>query len=550
MRPAVRLAAMVAWLLMVAACAALPEGVTPVPDGTAQLTLPSGRVVPVDPDMLEYTGRARLTRADGSEYDGEWLRGRPHGHGTAIEAGGATYSGSWYEGARHGEGELAMPDGGRYVGEFQHGERAGIGTLQNASGVYYGDWESDVPHGDGVFEGADGARYEGAWHYGQRFGYGVFSAPGGGAYAGDWAGDEPHGFGRLQTPEGSQYAGEWRNGRQHGYGRAEGPPGLVYEGTWVDGRKQGFGREVRPDGTEYEGEWHDGKRHGQGRETHPDGSVHEGAFELNQVLGPGSRTDSDGIRITGMWNQDTVSSGLIELPSGLTYAGPLYSRAGTVASPRLLEWLTEAAERGDPHAQLLLGSLYLDMDQPAPDLDEARRWLERSAGAGIAEAQYRLALTYDPADPSKTAALLAEAAQREHTGADESLGYYYQSGLGVPRDLGRSITHYERAVAAGSNHARNNLAWLLATTSDQRYRDAERALELIRPIALYYGDWQYLDTLAVAWAAAGDFDQAVSVAEQAVTAAQHDPDAGAADLAALQRRLEEFRNGQPHVDEP
>jgi TPR repeat protein len=502
---ALRAAAVAAWLLATVACATLPEGVTPTArgDAIAQLTLPSGRIVRVDPDDLAYTGHARLTWPDGSEYDGEWLQGRPHGFGIATEADGARYAGDWHHGDRHGEGELTLSDGSRYEGAFAQGKRSGTGTLESAQGFYDGQWHLDMPHGEGVFVAVDGGRYQ----------------------------------------------GEWRNGRQHGYGRAEGPPGLVYEGTWAQGRKHGFGRETRPDGSRYEGDWHEGKRHGQGRESGADGTVHEGAFELNQPLGPGSRVDSEGIRITGMWNQDAVSSGLLQLPSGLAYAGPLFSRSNTVAAPRLLEWLTQTAHAGDAHAQWLLGKLYLDLDQPAPDLDEARHWLT-AAGARVAEAQYRLALTYQTVDPTKAAALLTEAAAREHVGANERLGYYYQAGIGVPADLERSIAHYQRAVAGGSSSARNNLAWLLATTTDARYRDASRALTLIRPIALYHGDWQYLDTLATALAAAGEFPQAVGAAQRALAAARHDPDAGADDLAALQGRLERFRNRQPYVDGP
>jgi hypothetical protein len=395
-----------------------------------------------------------------------------------------------------------MADQSRYVGDFRDGERSGVGTLTSPDGVYRGQWQQGVPDGEGIFEGADGAHYDGGW----------------------------------------------REGRQSGFGLAEGPPGLVYEGTWVRGQKQGFGREVRPDGSAYEGDWLEGKRHGQGRATFADGTVHDGTWELNQPLGPGHRKDPLGIEITGSWNRDAVSSGLLRLPSGLEYAGPLYSRGGTVASPPLLDWLERAAGAGDRHARLLLGTAYLDLHRPAPDLGTARRWLGMAAQAGLGEARYRLALTYRGIDDARAVDLLTPAAAQGHAGANELLGDYLASGTAVPRDLGRAIDHYERAVAAGSSRARNNLAWLLATAGDVRFRDGARAVALIEPIALYLGDWQYLDTLAAARAAAGDFEQAVAAARQAVEAASLDPGVAPDELAALKRRLLRFRDRQPLVD--
>jgi len=494
-----------ALLALVAACAAAPPGERLArPDGQDQptLTLPSGRAAAVDPETLAYTGRGRLQWPDGRTYEGDWLNGQFHGHGTALEPDGSTYTGSWQHGARHGHGEEVMADGSRYVGGFRAGQRWGVGTLERAAGVYQGSWHAGHPDGEGVFEGADGARYQGGWAGGARSGYGTSVTVDGARYEGDWAGDEPHGFGRIE----------------------------------------------RPDGSRYEGEWQAGKRHGQGREVAADGTVHDGRWELNQPLGPGLRQYPTGIEINGMWNRDFVSSGLLRLPGGLEYAGPLFSRAGAVAAPPLIEWLERMADGGDPHAQLLLGTLHLDLQVPPPDLDEARRRLGAAATAGIAEARYRLALTYRDTDAEQAATLLEQAARQDHAGAHALLGDFHYAGIGRPRNLRRAIEHYEQAAAAGSSHGRNNLAWLLATARDARYRDGARAVALIRPVALHFGTWQYLDTLAAAWATAGNFEQAVSTAQEAIALARMAPDAGPEDVAALEQRLERFRSGRPYVD--
>lgn len=516
-------------ILAVGACTALPPGVTPAPRGDADagtLTLPSGREVAVLPGQLAYDGQARLRWPDGRVYDGNWVNGQPHGAGTEILPDGSRYEGTWRRGERHGEGTSTSPDG-EYSGGWAHGRRQGQGT----------------------FRGSDGSRYDGHWHQGQRSGYGRFVSPAGATYEGDWARDRLHGFGRLETADGASYEGEWRAGARHGYGRAEEASGLVYEGTWADDRRHGFGRERRPDGSLYVGDWEAGNAHGQGREDRPDGSFHDGSWELNQPLGPGRRRTASGVEISGMWNRDTVSTGLLALPTGPEFAGPLFSDRNRTASARLQTWLESVAARGDPYAQLLLGTLYLDFDDPEPDQTTARRWLRPAADAGIAEAQYRLALTHQGVNPPRMVERLAQAAQQQHPEANHVLGGLYHDGNTVPRSLQRAVHYYERAVAAGSVAARNDLAWLLATTEAPRLRDGHRAVELIRPIALYSGAWQYLDTLAAAWAAAGRFDEAAAAARQAIETVNREfGDDAMKILAPLRQRLAAYEAGQDHLE--
>lgn len=549
----------VAVVLVLSACAALPPGVPKAPrddPAAGTLTLPGGRAVSVYPDALRYTGEARFEWPNGRIYDGAWVEGQPEGQGTDIQPHGHVYQGGWQDGKRHGQGELLYPDGSRYEGSFAAGQRHGSGTMTSPGGTYSGDWAHGNPHGSGTFTGRDGTRYEGHWRQGQRSGHGTHVHADGSRYQGEWADDRPHGFGRMENSDGASYEGEWRDGSQHGYGRAEESPGLIYEGTWAHGKRHGFGRETRPDGSVYEGDWEAGKRQGQGREDRPDGAFHDGTWEYNQALGPGRRRASSGIEISGMWNDDTVSTGLLTLPTGLEYAGPLFGQRNTRASQRLQTWLHAAAERGDPYAQLLLGTLYLDFDEPAPDLEQGRQWLGRAATAGIAEAQFRLALTYEGNNPPRMVEWLSEAAQQQHAEANLLLGELYEAGNVVPRSLDRAIHYFERAVAGGSIAARNDLAWLLATADEPEVRDGRRAVNVIRPIALYTGAWHYLDTLAAAWAAAGRFDEAVATARTAIDNARRElrdnglrsdvPDV----LAPLERRLAAYRNGEAHVEPP
>ena len=91
---------------------------------------------------------------------------------------------------------------------------------------------------------------------------------------------------------------------------------------------------------------------------------------------------------------------------------------------------------------------------------------------------------------------------------------------GLPKD---AIAEYEHATRIFPRDfvARNNLAWLLATSSDGSIRDGERAIGLAEQAAQLSSskDANHLRTLAAAYAEVGRFSDAVTVAQQAAALA-------------------------------
>lgn len=110
----------------------------------------------------------------------------------------------------------------------------------------------------------------------------------------------------------------------------------------------------------------------------------------------------------------------------------------------------------------------------------------------------------------------------------------YGTALRTIGDPSAAVQHYEKALLIrselvneqpeGENYKSeladtlNSLAWVLATSSDDKLRDGKRALELaVQANELtYYGNANYLDTLAGAYAECGDFDSAVKWSIEAV----------------------------------
>ena len=103
----------------------------------------------------------------------------------------------------------------------------------------------------------------------------------------------------------------------------------------------------------------------------------------------------------------------------------------------------------------------------------------------------------------------------------------------------RAIEQFDRAIALmpGEAGSYNNLAWLRATCPDGALRDAAQAVQLARKACQLTGwnDFSTLDTLATAYAAQGDWSEAVKWQQKAIEFA---PPPQQTDL---KRRLEAFK---------
>jgi hypothetical protein len=110
----------------------------------------------------------------------------------------------------------------------------------------------------------------------------------------------------------------------------------------------------------------------------------------------------------------------------------------------------------------------------------------------------------------------------------------------------RSLWTHTLACTSGNSVADNNLAWLLGTLAPAEGGDPVRALTLARQACELTGnsDANSLDTLAVAYAANGRFNDAIATTEKAITLARL---GGQAELLRkMEARLELYRGGQAY----
>ncbi|MBX3413758.1 MAG: fused MFS/spermidine synthase [Pirellulales bacterium] len=175
---------------------------------------------------------------------------------------------------------------------------------------------------------------------------------------------------------------------------------------------------------------------------------------------------------------------------------------------------------------------------------------------------YELALRRDPSaetprlqlaaaafkrnEPEKAARILADLL-RQHPANTDAL-YLLGQIFERQRKYSDAVKLYRRAleIVPESDAIGNNLAWLLATCGDESVRDGEEAVRVAQPICERdgYKKFEFVDTLAAACAEAGNFAEAVRLAEDAQESAVEANNAQMAEQIGSRLRL--YEAGQPY----
>lgn len=144
-----------------------------------------------------------------------------------------------------------------------------------------------------------------------------------------------------------------------------------------------------------------------------------------------------------------------------------------------------AAVLGDTVAQAKLGALYEAGRGVTKDSREAVKWYQLAAGRKNSEALHNLALCY-------------------------------HMGKGVTKDLAKAVSLYKESVemSPADAYALNGYAWFLATSEDVAMRDYPEAVRLAERSVAVEEKFFNLDTLAVAYAANGQYDKAVETQQR------------------------------------
>ena len=116
------------------------------------------------------------------------------------------------------------------------------------------------------------------------------------------------------------------------------------------------------------------------------------------------------------------------------------------------------AEHGDASAQYRLGQHYV----AAQNLMEAKKWYEKAAAQGYADAAYKRGRLYDDAHDKTKAGQYYETARQQwekaanagDADAQYQLGVMCREGLGIPVDAAQARVWFEKAAAQGHEAAK------------------------------------------------------------------------------------------------
>jgi len=225
--------------------------------------------------------------------------------------------------------------------------------------------------------------------------------------------------------------------------------------------------------------------------------------------------------------------------------GHLYDLLGET-SPAIDNYrLSLTIDPQNPAAQYALGKILLAQKK----FDEAREHLQR-------------AVDIKP-DFSEALNDLGNACKAQGQ-IDEAIRYYEQvlaldpAAAGTCYNLGNAlvaqgdpeaaILHYRQAIQHVPDHTKsyNNLAWLLATEKEAPFYDPAEAVKLAQKACEITNNdsYEFMDLLAIAHAAAGDFHSAIEAAHKALALAERADDN--APLASLKTKLELFKAHRPY----
>ena len=125
--------------------------------------------------------------------------------------------------------------------------------------------------------------------------------------------------------------------------------------------------------------------------------------------------------------------------------------------------LRQAAAKGDPSAQFVVASRYIEGRKIKRDFSKAASWYQKAASNGLAPAQYRLGTLFErgnglPKDINAARLWYERAAESGNVKAMHNLAVIYASAKGGKTDYAKAKKWFEKAASYGLKDSQYNLA--------------------------------------------------------------------------------------------
>ena len=303
-------------------------------------------------------GKGSIIYKDKSRYVGLFNNGALEGAGTYISNDGICIAGRWRKGncisgsmtspcgvlytglmkqmVFHGKGMLSMLSGNIIIGNFDKGIVSGKAVMADqGKEIVKGIWENSALYGKGIVISADGDVRRGFWRNDK---FNVITSnkipefqlkPSGKVEPVNKTDNAQHFEGKVFFEDNSYYYGDLKNNTMHGFGSYCWDDNSYFTGQWSNNKPSGYGCLSFYSGEVLYGQWKGFKQSGYGLTVFPDGRKYIGKYKNGMMDDFGILLGNYGEIVQGEWcNDDIKGWASIDKGDGVVISGFLN---GTVA---------------------------------------------------------------------------------------------------------------------------------------------------------------------------------------------------------------------------
>ena len=143
-------------------------------------------------------------------------------------------------------------------------------------------------------------------------------------------------------------------------------------------------------------------------------------------------------------------------------------------SSNVFKFQQKLAENGNIHAQFKLATMYEAGDGVDADIEQAKNWYTKASAAGSASASYRLTYLevkqqgYIASQHNQWLESVKKDAKAHNADSTYLLAQLYSQGIGVKKDLAKSLELYDQVAILGSADVEKEITELQAQIAQAR----------------------------------------------------------------------------------
>ena len=195
--------------------------------------------------------------------------------------------------------------------------------------------------------------------------------------------------------------------------------------------------------------------------------------------------------------------------------------------PIAVKYCQPAAQEGQASAQYYLAMMYISGDGLQQDRELGYSWMKQAAEQGYEKAIFYDAVYQLISGKDKQQKIVAMKIMQGFADDGDPVAQYWMGNtflfgyLDDTKSVNEAVYWYQLAIKHQHYPAMNNLAWIKVSASHTELFDPKEGLRLALLVAKKYPKSHgYLDTLAAAYAANGEFIKAIELQHKVIALAK------------------------------